>query len=113
VFFAGVSNIKMKEKLSMNDELTSLVRLFEIADRCAKAKEGHLFVHSALESVSPKTQLKDPKRKVASVLVVEPEQKHHRDDCSDRDKSSVHRYYALHKMDTHNTEKLLGSQEVP
>jgi hypothetical protein len=32
VFSTGVSNIKMREKLSVNDELTSVVRLFEIAD---------------------------------------------------------------------------------
>jgi hypothetical protein len=31
-FSEGVSNIKMREKLSVNDELTSVVRLFEIAD---------------------------------------------------------------------------------
>jgi hypothetical protein len=34
-FSTGVSDIKMREKLSVNDELTSVVRLFEIADRCA------------------------------------------------------------------------------
>jgi hypothetical protein len=37
VFSTGVSDIKMREKLSVNDELTSIVRLFKIADRCAKA----------------------------------------------------------------------------
>jgi hypothetical protein len=31
-FSRGVSDIKMREKLSVNDELTSVVRLFEIAD---------------------------------------------------------------------------------
>jgi hypothetical protein len=31
-FSTGVSDIKMREKLSVNDELTSVVRLFEIAD---------------------------------------------------------------------------------
>jgi hypothetical protein len=34
-FSAGITDIKMKEKLSMNDELTSVVRLFKIADKCA------------------------------------------------------------------------------
>jgi hypothetical protein len=43
-FSTGVTDIKMKEKLSMNDELTSMVRLFEFADRCAKAEEGRLLV---------------------------------------------------------------------
>jgi hypothetical protein len=45
-FSTGVSDIKMREKLSVNDELTSVVRLLEIADRCAKAEEGRLFVHN-------------------------------------------------------------------
>jgi hypothetical protein len=39
--------------MSMNDELTSVVRLFKIADRCAKAKEGRLFVHNLLEELPP------------------------------------------------------------
>jgi hypothetical protein len=46
VFSTGVSDIKMRKKLSVNDELTSVVRLFEIADRCAKAEEGRLFMHN-------------------------------------------------------------------
>jgi hypothetical protein len=43
----------------VNDELTSVVRLFEIADRCAKAEEGRIFVHNLRrrfpQSPSPKT----------------------------------------------------------
>jgi hypothetical protein len=36
-FSTGVADIKMKEKLSVYDELTSVVRLFEIADRCSRS----------------------------------------------------------------------------
>jgi hypothetical protein len=61
MFSMGVANIKMKKKLSVNDELTSIVRLFEIADRCAKAEEGRLFVHNLLEALPPKPKSKDPK----------------------------------------------------
>jgi hypothetical protein len=32
-FSTGITDIKMKEKLSMNDKLTSVVSLFEITDR--------------------------------------------------------------------------------
>jgi hypothetical protein len=39
-FSTGVSDVKMREKLSVNDELTSVVRLFEIIDSCAKAERG-------------------------------------------------------------------------
>jgi hypothetical protein len=88
VFSVGVSNIKMKEKLSMIDELTSKVRLFKIVDRCAKAEEGCMFIHSAPESTPPKVKSKDSKRKKAVVLVVELEQKHRYNDRSERDKGN-------------------------
>jgi hypothetical protein len=61
VFSTGVADIKMKEKLSVNDELSSVVRLFEITDRCAKAEEGRLFVHNLPEVAPPKSKSKDPK----------------------------------------------------
>jgi hypothetical protein len=67
-FSTGVSNIKMREKLSVNDELTSVVRHFEITDRCAKAEEGRLFVHNLPEALPPKPKSKDPKCKEADVL---------------------------------------------
>jgi hypothetical protein len=74
-FSTGISDIKMREKLSVNDELTSVVRLFEIADRCTKAEEGRLFVHNLPEALPPKPKSKDPKHKEAAVLAAEPEHK--------------------------------------
>jgi hypothetical protein len=62
-FSTGVSDIKMREKLSVNDEMTSVVRLFEIANRCAKAEEGRLFMHNLPEAPLPKPKSKDPKRR--------------------------------------------------
>jgi hypothetical protein len=103
-FSRGVTDIKMKEKLSVNDGLTSVVRLFEIADRCAKAEEGRLFVHNLLEALSPKPKSKDPKRKKAATLAVEPDHKQRRGDRSEHDKGGRHRYCILHKKDTHNTD---------
>jgi hypothetical protein len=103
-FSMGVSDIKMREKLSVNDELTSIVRLFEIADRCAKAEKGRLFMHNLPEVLPPKPKSKDPKRKEAAILVAEPDQKQHRGDRSERDKGRRRRYCILHKKDTHNTD---------
>jgi hypothetical protein len=103
-FSMGVSDIKMREKLSMNDELTSFVRLFEIADRCAKAEEGRLFVHNLPKALLPKPKSKDPKRKEAAVLAAELDHKQRRGDHSKRDKGQRHRYCILHKKDTHNTD---------
>jgi hypothetical protein len=104
VFSMGVSDIKMREKLSVNDELTSVVRLFEITDRCAKAEEGRLFVHNLPEALPPKPKSKDPKRKEAAILAAEPEHKQRCGDCSERDKGRRRRYCILHKKDTHNTD---------
>jgi hypothetical protein len=103
-FSTGVSDIKMREKLSVNDELTSVVRLFEIADRCAKAEEGRLFVHNLSEALLPKPKSKDPKRKEAAVLAAEPDHKQCHGDRSERDKGRRRRYCILHKKDTHNTD---------
>jgi hypothetical protein len=103
-FSTGISDIKMREKLSVNDELTSIVRLFEITDRCTKAEEGRLFVHNLPEALPPKPKSKDPKRKEAAVLTAEPEHKQRRGDHSERDKGRHRRYCILHKKDTHNTD---------
>jgi hypothetical protein len=103
-FSTGVADIKMKEKLSMNDELTSVVRLFEIADRCDKAEEGRLFVHNLPEVLPPKPKSKDPKRKEAVALTMEPDHKQCCGDRSERDKGGHRRYCILHKKDTHNTD---------
>jgi hypothetical protein len=103
VFSMGVADIKMREKLSMNDELTSVVRLFEITDICAKAEEGRLFMHNLPEALPSKPKSKDPKRKEAAALAAEPDHKQRRGDRSERDKDRCHRYCILHKKDTHNT----------
>jgi hypothetical protein len=103
-FSTGVSDIKIREKLSVNDELTSVIRLFEIADRFAKAEEGRLFVHNLPEVLPPKPKSKDPKRKEAAVLTAEPDHKQCHGDCSERDKGQRRRFCIPHKKDTHNTD---------
>jgi hypothetical protein len=103
-FSTGVSDIKMREKLSVNDELTSDVRLFEIADRCAKAEEGRLFLHNLPEALPPKPKSKDPKRMEAAALAAELEHKQRHGDRSERDKGWRRRFCILHKKDTHNTD---------
>jgi hypothetical protein len=87
----------MKEKLSVNDELTSVVRLFEIADRCAKAEEGRHFMHNLPEALPLKPKSKDPKRKEVAALAAKPDHKQRRGDRSKRDKGGRHRYCIVHK----------------
>jgi hypothetical protein len=103
-FSTGVTNIKMKEKLSVNDELTSVVRLFEVANRCANAEEGRLFMRNLPEAPPPKSKTKDPKHKEAAALATEPDHKQRRGDRSERDKGERHRCCILHKKDTHSAD---------
>jgi hypothetical protein len=104
MFSMGVSDIKMREKLSVNDELTSVIRLFESTKRCAKAEEGRLFMHNLPEVLPPKPKSKDPKRKEVAALTAEPDHKQCHGDHSDCDKGQRRRYCILHKKDTHNTD---------
>jgi hypothetical protein len=103
-FSTGVTDIKMREKLSVNDELTSVIRLFEIANRCAKAEERRLFVHNLPEALPPRPNSKDPKRKEAAALAAKPDHKQCHGDHSEHDKGQRRRYCILHKKDTHNTD---------
>jgi hypothetical protein len=90
-FFAGVADIKMKEKFSINNNLTFVVRLFEIADMCTKVEEGRLFIHAVPEAAPVKAKSKETKRKEVVVLWAKPNQKHHHDEQSERDKGD-HRH---------------------
>src|SRR5664279_1744907 len=87
-FSTGVTDIRMLEKLAINDELDSAVRLFDLADRYAKAEEGRLFAHNDPDaepvSTPSKSKNKDAKRKTHAVLAAEPEQKHKRVEDDDK-----------------------------
>jgi hypothetical protein len=99
-FSMGVADIKMKGKLSVNDELTSVVRLFEIADRCAKAEEGRFFVHNLPQSPSQKTPSVRRLLPSRQSLIISNIAR----DRSERDKGGRRCYCILHKKDTHNTD---------
>jgi hypothetical protein len=43
-FTEGVTDLRMREKLAMHDELESTTELFAMADKCAKAEAGRLFI---------------------------------------------------------------------
>ena len=36
--------LRRVEKLGIHDNITTVVKLFDLPDKCAKAEEGHLFV---------------------------------------------------------------------
>ena len=69
-FSDGVTDLKMKEELAMNDELCSALEMFNLANRCARAEEGLLSLRkpSTAEPEEKKTKAKEAKRKAQRYL---------------------------------------------
>ena len=76
-FSNSVRDVKMCEKIAINDNLTTALELFTIAEKYAKAEEGRLFINGDPDAMvdDMKTKGKEPKRKGPTVLAVESEQK--------------------------------------
>ena len=103
-FSAGVTDVKMREKLAMHD-IDSVVKLFELADKCAKAEEGRLFAHNVPDAdADAKGKGSSSKRKPPTVLAAEPEQKQHRGRDVTSGKRDGRPYCIYHDMYSHNTE---------
>ena len=112
-FRAGVTDTRMLEKLGIHDSLTSVVKLFDLADKCAKAEEGRLFVKN-----EPKTEPAEgsklkkkasEKRKTTAVLAAEPDAKQKRvaspaAPAPEAAKKDERPYCILHKKHNHATE---------
>lgn len=103
-FTNGFTDVKMCEKLSIKDELDSVVELFVLADCCVKAEEGRLFLDNDLDADPGMTKAKgkETKCKGPVVLAAEPKYKRH----SDRNeaKKDGHPFCAYHNMNSHKTE---------
>ena len=80
-FSDGVRDVKMKEDLSIDEELCTTLELFNIAPKCARAEEGRLSLLElpAADPEEKKAKAKDVKRKGAAVLMAEPDTKRDRD----------------------------------
>ena len=103
----------MHEKLSVHDELSSVIKLFEMDGKCTKAKEGRLFAHNDLdlkkeEAAAPNPVKALPKRKPQTVLAAEPEHKQPRaaDNVGRRDDRPYCIFHDMHGHDTDNCYKL-------
>jgi len=106
-FREGVSNRRMLKKLGVHDTLSSVSKLFDIADKCAKAEEGLLFVKKEPEEGegSKSKKKSTEKRKVTAVLAAEPDGKSPREDSPAEGKKQDGRMYCIyHNRDNHNTE---------
>jgi len=102
----------MLEKLGIHDTLTSVVKLFDLADKCAKAEEGRLFVKNEprtepAEGSKPKKKASE-KRKTTAVLAAEPDAKQKRVASpaapAPEAKKDERPYCILHKRHNHATE---------
>ena len=62
------------ETLGIHDYITTVVKLFDLADKCAKAEEGRLFVKNepADPAEGSKKKKSSEKRKTVAVLAAEP-----------------------------------------
>ena len=91
----------MKEELAIHEELCTALEMFNMATKCARAKEGRLS-HLELPETDPedkKAKAKDVKRKGAVVLAAEPDTKHGRDQPKSSKGSQP--FCAYHNLHTH------------
>ena len=80
-FSNGVRDIKMKEELAIHEDLCTLLELFNLATKWARAKEGRLSLLElpATDLEEKKPKVKDVKRKGVVVLAAELDTKRGRD----------------------------------
>ena len=77
----GVHDVKMKEELTIHEELCTTLELFNIVTKCARAEEGRLSLLElpAADPEEKKAKAKDVKRKGVAVLAAEPDMKRGQD----------------------------------
>ena len=105
-FSDGVRDIKMKEELAIHEDLCTSLELFNLATKCARAEEGHLFLLELLaaDPEEKKPKAKDVKHKGAAVLEAEPETKRGRDQPESSKNGRL--FCTFHNLNTHNTRWL-------
>ena len=67
----------MREEPAINDDMCSALEMFNLANKCTMAEEGHLSLLELPEAdpEDKKTKTKETKRKAPAVLATEPEAK--------------------------------------
>ena len=103
-FSDGVRDVKMKDELAIHEDLCTSLELFNLATKCARAKEGRLSLLElpAADPKEKKSKAKDVKRKGAAVLAATPYTKRGRDQL---ESSKGSRYCVYHDLHTHNTNE--------
>lgn len=102
-FTDGVRDIKMKEELTIHEDLCTTLEMFNIANKCARAEEGRLSLLELLDAdpEDKKAKAKDVKRKGLAVLAAELEMKR---GCDHPKSSKSNRPFCVfHNVHNHNT----------
>ena len=99
----------MLEKLGIDDSITSVVKLFDLADKCAKAEECRLFVKNEPGDPAEGSKSKkksSEKRKTTAVLAAEPDAKQPRaaTPTAGSEKKDDHPFCIYHNRHNHATE---------
>ena len=102
-FTDGVRDVKMKEELTIHEDLCTALEMFNMATKCARAEEGHLSLLElpTADLEDKKAKAKDVKHKGAAVLAAEPEMKRGRDNLESSKGSRP--FCAFHDVHSHNT----------
>ena len=102
-FSDGVRDVKMKEELTIHEDLCTALETFNMATKCARAEEGRLSLLElrAADPEEKKAKAKDVKRKGAAVLVAETDTKRGRD--QPESSKSSRPFCAFHNLHSHNT----------
>ena len=102
-FTDGVRDVKMKEELSIHEDLCTALEMFNMANKCARTEEGRLSLLELLDAdpEDKKAKNKNMKHKGPAVLAAEPEMKH---GCDHPESSKSNRPFCLfHNVHSHNT----------
>ena len=102
-FSDGIRDVKMKEELTIHEELCTALEMFNMATKCARAEEGRLSLLElpAADLEEKKAKGKDVKRKGVAVLAGEPDTKRGRDHPESSKGSRP--FCAFHNVHSHNT----------
>ncbi|KAI5016539.1 hypothetical protein ZWY2020_006390 [Hordeum vulgare] len=79
-FSDGVTDLEMKEELTMSDKMSTTLEMLNLANKCSRAEEGRLSLlgPQAAEPEEKKAKAKEVKRKAPAMLAAKPEAKYGR-----------------------------------
>ena len=102
-FTDGVRDVKMKEELTIHEDLCTALEMFNMANKCARAEEGCISLLELPDAdlEDKKAKAKDVKRKGQAVLTAKLEMKR---GCDHPESSKGSRpFYIFHNVHSYKT----------